>query len=172
MSTIKLVKFLAKDSEVLFGKISMLQTETTFIKKNILPIAHTQNADEYVGLCFEDIVPDVCTIITQIEADKYYFFYSPKDGNYLTLDLVSKVLKDLRQIELDKLTITVDSMILDVNEDSQNRLSRALSVMNNTDNVMWKSFDNTFVSLTKIQIRQALLLAGFSQTQLWLKYTL
>jgi hypothetical protein len=51
-------------------------------------------------------------------------------------------------------------------------MARAFSVMSDTDSIQWKGFNNTFVTLTKADLKEALLLAGQLQTELWLKYSL
>ena len=173
---IRLVKWLSKDTNALFGEPKLLLLEDTTItpvvKKDIVAIAHTLDASEYIGICFEEILPMGCTMVDNLEENKYYFFYSPIDGNWLTYDLVRSVLKKMKLSELEKLTITLpNALVLDANEEAQNRMMRAIGVMNDTDTIQWKSFYNTFATLTKADLKEALVLSGQSQTSLWLKYT-
>jgi hypothetical protein len=172
----QLVKWDATSSEMIFGSIgnrkelgiAPVERKVT----NIVAIAHTQDASEYIGISFNTITPDFTTIVTDIPIDTYYFFFSPIDGNWLTLDLVSLALKKMRQVELDKLIVTINEFDIDANEDAQNRMARAFSVMSDTDSIQWKGYNNTFVTLTKADLKDALLLAGQAQTALWLKYSL
>lgn len=74
---------------------------------------------------------------------------------------------------VSKLTVTVDGMVFDANETSQNRMSRvvagaqALGVDLNTTTQIWVLADNTVATPTVAQLAQALKLAGEAQTALW-----
>jgi hypothetical protein len=169
----KLVKFKAEDSSKLFGSyIINNEVQSEFTPKNIIPIAHTQDASEYIGISFEDTTPLECTEITEIEADKYYFFFSPIHGYWLTLDLVDIALKILRDKELEGLTVTLNEQVFNADEKSQDRISRAISALNDQETTYWKTFHNIFVSVSKEDFKSILRLAGSAQTELWIKYSL
>ena len=74
---------------------------------------------------------------------------------------------------VSKLTVTVDGMVFDADETSQNRMSRvvagaqALGVDLNTTTQIWVLADNTVATPTVAQLAQALKLAGEAQTALW-----
>ena len=74
---------------------------------------------------------------------------------------------------MSKLTVTVDGMVFDADETSQNRMSRvvagaqALGVDLNTTTQIWVLADNTVAQPTVAQLAQALKLAGEAQTALW-----
>ena len=76
---------------------------------------------------------------------------------------------------VSKLTVTVDGMVFDADETSQNRMSRvvagaqALGVDLNTTTQIWVLADNTVATPTVAQLAQALKLAGEAQTVLWTK---
>lgn len=76
---------------------------------------------------------------------------------------------------VSKLTVTVDGMVFDADETSQNRMSRvvagaqALGVDLNTTTQIWVLANNTIAQLTVAQLAQALKLAGQKQTALWTK---
>lgn len=83
--------------------------------------------------------------------------------------------KSERATAVERLTVTVDGMIFDADETSQNRMSRvvagaqALGVDLNTTTQIWVLADNTVATPTVAQLAQALKLAGEAQTVLWTK---
>lgn len=74
---------------------------------------------------------------------------------------------------VSKLTVTVDGMVFDADETSQNRMSRvvagaqALGVDLETTTQIWVLADNTIAQPTVAQLAQALKLAGEKQSELW-----
>lgn len=78
-----------------------------------------------------------------------------------------------RATQVGRLTVTVDGMVFDADETSQNRMSRvvsgaqALGVDMNTTTQIWVLADNTVATPTVAQLAQALKLAGEAQTALW-----
>ena len=82
--------------------------------------------------------------------------------------------KATRATKVDALTVTVDGMVFDADETSQNRMSRvvagaqALGIDQSTTQV-WVLADNTVATPTVAQLAQALKLAGEAQTALWTK---
>ena len=78
-----------------------------------------------------------------------------------------------RATQVGRLTVTVDGMVFDADETSQNRMSRvvagaqALGVDLNTTTQIWVLADNTVATPTIAQLAQALKLAGEAQTALW-----
>ncbi len=80
--------------------------------------------------------------------------------------------KATRATKVDALTVTVDGMVFDADETSQNRMSRvvagaqALGIAQSTTQV-WVLADNTVAQPTIAQLAQALKLAGEAQTALW-----
>ena len=83
--------------------------------------------------------------------------------------------KATRATKVDALTVTVDGMVFDADETSQNRMSRvvagaqALGVDLNTTTQIWVLADNTVATPTVAQLAHALKLAGEAQTALWTK---
>lgn len=81
--------------------------------------------------------------------------------------------KKERAEAVSKLTVTVDGMVFDADETSQNRMSRvvagaqALGVDLNTTQI-WVLADNTVATPTVAQLAQALKLAGQKQSELWI----
>lgn len=78
--------------------------------------------------------------------------------------------KAARGYELSKLIIEVDGYTLDADETSQERLSRSYTMLGDTDVIAWKDANNVFVQLGKTTLKNAVLLAGTKQTELWVKY--
>lgn len=84
-------------------------------------------------------------------------------------------LKAERSSAVAKLKVTVDNLVFDADEISQNRMSRvvagaqALGVDLNTTTQIWVLADNTVAQPTVTQLAQALKLAGEAQTALWTK---
>ena len=80
--------------------------------------------------------------------------------------------KKERAEAVSRLTVTVDGMVFDADETSQNRMSRvvacaqALGIDQSTTQV-WVLADNTVATPTVAQLAQALKLAGEAQTALW-----
>lgn len=81
--------------------------------------------------------------------------------------------KATRATKVGELTVTVDGMVFDADETSQNRMSRvvsgaqALGVDLNTTTQIWVLADNTVATPTVAQLAQALKLAGEKQSELW-----
>lgn len=82
--------------------------------------------------------------------------------------------KKARAKAVSKLTVTVDGMVFDADETSQNRMSRvvsgaqALGIDQSTTQI-WVLADNTVATPTVNQLAKALKLAGEAQTALWTK---
>lgn len=80
--------------------------------------------------------------------------------------------KSERATAVERLTVTVDGMVFDADETSQNRMSRvvagaqALGIDQSTTQI-WVLADNTVATPTVAQLAQALKLAGEAQTALW-----
>lgn len=78
-----------------------------------------------------------------------------------------------RATQVGRLTVTVDGMVFDADETSQNRMSRvvagaqALGIDQSTTQV-WVLADNTVATPTVAQLAQALKLAGQKQSELWI----
>lgn len=81
--------------------------------------------------------------------------------------------KKERAEAVSRLTVTIDGMVFDADETSQNRMSRvvagaqALGVDMNTTTQIWVLADNTVATPTVAQLAQALKLAGEAQSELW-----
>jgi hypothetical protein len=169
----KLVTWLAKDAETLFGKFDRKTDTNTRTNVQITAIGQLdKDASQYVGLSNETTTPTVCTEITTIPVDTFYNIYNPINGYFLTDDLVNGILKDLRQIELDALTVTVGTNVYNAYELAQGRMSRAYMILGDTGTINWKMDNNITVNVTGAELKQALTLAGAAQSAMWAKYSL
>ena len=73
---------------------------------------------------------------------------------------------------VSRITVTVDGMVFDGDETSQDRMARAITMFNSNNlpadyKTDWVLADNTIAKVTVTQLSQALLLAGNEQTSLW-----
>lgn len=71
-----------------------------------------------------------------------------------------------RQVNLATVT-TAAGNLFDADETSQNRMARAIIVMDDTETTLWILADNTPAQVTKAELIEALRLAGESQTNIW-----
>ena len=171
----KLVTWKAKDSKIIFGERSIFNSENTPTNVKIIALAHTQVADEYLGLCFEDNLVEGTNIIgiDEIPVDTFYFIYNPSLGKWLNKELVSLVVKELRSKALDESKVQLeDTTLLNADEKSQDRLNRAYTILGDAGETNWTDANNNTIIINGLMIKQALQLAGAKQSALWLEYKL
>lgn len=78
--------------------------------------------------------------------------------------------KDARQQEVDSIVVTTQSgRMFDGNEDAQNRMSRAVTAMEDTDVIPWVLADNTVTEVTRAELKEALKLAGAAMAEIWVR---
>lgn len=66
------------------------------------------------------------------------------------------------------ITVTTQSgKVFDGNEDAQNRMSRAITAMDDGDELPWVLSDNTVALVGKAEMREALRLAGAAMAAIW-----
>ena len=76
--------------------------------------------------------------------------------------------KQQRQEKIDALTVTVaDGYCFDGDEKSQDRMSRAISTMNDGESIPWVLADNSVANATKEHLKDALRQAGLRMAQVW-----
>lgn len=69
---------------------------------------------------------------------------------------------------VSKIVVEVDGMKFDGDETSQDRMARSVVALNDdNETVQWVLADNTIAQVTRIQLKQALRLAGEAQTAIW-----
>lgn len=57
--------------------------------------------------------------------------------------------------------------VFDGHEEAQNRMGRAVTSMEDADQLPWVLADNTVVLVSKAEIREALRLAGSEMARIW-----
>ena len=79
-------------------------------------------------------------------------------------------IKEERTKAVEAITVVVDGMEFDGDEESQTRMSRAITGLEPGETQLWKLTDNTIVYPTREQLKSALRAAGERQTELWAQY--
>lgn len=101
--------------------------------------------------------------------DAPYVIYTRKSEAEIA-QIVLQQEKELRAKAVASIVVrTVSGNVFDGNEDAQNRMSRAITGMEDTDETLWVLADNTPVMVGKAELKEALRLAGQAQTELWVK---
>lgn len=72
-----------------------------------------------------------------------------------------------RKFLVSEIEVEYDGNIYQGDETSQDRMSRALNGLPDDGSIYWRTKDNSKVSLTKVDLRQILYLAGQKQTEIW-----
>lgn len=73
-----------------------------------------------------------------------------------------------RQTAVDAITVTVDGMVFDGNEASQNRMARVIASADAMEQAAeWTLASNDVATVTMAQLKQALALATEAQTAIW-----
>ena len=70
---------------------------------------------------------------------------------------------------VEALTVEVEGMVFDADEQSQARMSVAASSMTDDETNIWVLHDNTVVRVTKAQLLEACRLARIAQSAVWTK---
>ena len=95
--------------------------------------------------------------------------YSAATASYVETQRVQAA-KTLRQAEVNAIVITTASgKDFDGDEQSQDRMSRAINALNALENTLWVLSDNTPTMVSREELQEALRLAGAAQTSIWVK---
>lgn len=131
----------------------------------------------YIGQIFEGTYPPEAAIWCNITQTAYIKECDDsKEGSRCyqivaipekTEEELLQIAKNSRKTAIDNVVVTVDGMEFDGNEISQERISRAISVLKDNESILWVLHNNTVVSVTKEQLHSALRLAVQEQTLLW-----
>lgn len=95
--------------------------------------------------------------------------YAAATTEYVT-NLRVQEAKALRQAEVDALVVTtVSGKAFDGDEQSQDRMSRAITALSPAETITWVLSDNTPTLVSREELQEALRLAGAAQTAIWVK---
>ena len=98
-----------------------------------------------------------------------YVVYTKKSDEQIAEVNLQKA-KHQRQADVDSIVVTTSTgKQFDGNEDAQNRMSRGISVMSDTDTMIWVLADNTLAQVNKAELVEALKLAGQEMAQIWVR---
>lgn len=103
---------------------------------------------------------------TEVE-DAPYVTYTKKSEEQLAELAMSKA-KIQREQAVQEITVTTAAgNEFDGDEKSQDRMTRAIAAMSDTDTVPWVLADNSIIQVQKSELVEALKLAGMRMTELW-----
>jgi len=78
--------------------------------------------------------------------------------------------KEARNYELIRIVVEVDGYVLDGDETSQERMNRAYTMLADGGTKEWKDANNEWQNIPKETFKNAVIVAGTKQTELWVKY--
>jgi len=78
------------------------------------------------------------------------------------------IAKRQRDFDVTQITVTTAAgNTFQGNEDAQTRMARAVTGLNPTETIQWKMADNTMLTVTREELKEALVLAGRAQETIW-----
>jgi len=96
--------------------------------------------------------------------------YTQAELDKMEADRLDAEWKDSRAKAVSEITVTASGKVFDGNEKAQDRMSRAILVMDNVETTTWVLADNTIDNtVTRAELSEALKLSGAAQTALWVK---
>jgi hypothetical protein len=121
----------------------------------------------YIGAAeYSDVVDvgdDVATGNAVLIDGTYYREYRSFTAGEIAAAAVTQ--RDVQVMAIQ--VTTVSGKAFDGCETSQNRMARAVAVGSAGDSTMWRLADDSWVSVTWEELKEALKLAGTEQTNLW-----
>jgi hypothetical protein len=92
----KLITWLATDTETIFGKFDPMTNIDTRTNIKIIVIGQFNlDASSYIGLSSEVTLPAVCTEITSVPVDTFYNIYDYTRGYWMTDALATSIINEL-----------------------------------------------------------------------------
>lgn len=80
-------------------------------------------------------------------------------------------LKRQRTLAVNSIKVTISNgKTFDGDERSQERMARTLIALGDGGTIPWKLADNAFAYVTQSELREALLMAGTRQTEIWQQF--
>jgi hypothetical protein len=78
-----------------------------------------------------------------------------------------KAFKAQRAAKVLALTVEVEGVVYDADEDSQNRMTRAITALTGSNAMPWTMADNSVLMVTQTELKKALVAAGTAQSAVW-----
>lgn len=104
------------------------------------------------------------------ESEKGGWWLKGKAPTFTDEEIIEKEFvadKQIRDNEMTSLTIEVDGYVLQADEESQNRMVRAILALQKKETIQWVTADDELVMISKEQLEQALRKAVEAQTEIW-----
>lgn len=117
--------------------------------------------------------PDSKVYLEAVNDDHYsYNYYFNSDTNSIIYDPNNAIalriqFKLERQQKVNNIEVTYNGNIYQGDETSQNRMTRAILAMTDTETIPWITKDNKNVNLSKVDLSAILKQVGIIQTSLW-----
>ena len=119
-----------------------------------------------------EIAPETTETLIEYDDDKFIKYITP-GVQAVPEEIRNQILNDRfkaeRESQVKQISVTVDDLVFDGDEESQTRMSRRISILKAKQKVNWKLADNTVAAVTKEQLVAALKLAVQKQDELWLE---
>lgn len=152
-------------------KIVPIEDEHTEHKDEFMQSALSRVQDEYTGTnhaFYESIGMTQMDVEQGYDGQWYVAGYAPeKPQEIIDAEALAKA-KAKRAAAVAAITVEVDGMVFDGDEDAQTRMARAVTMAESMDEqTEWVLHDNTVAIVTAAQLKQACRLAGKAQTALW-----
>lgn len=114
-------------------------------------------------------------LITRIVGDDAYYYFAgdpeviemESENERQRMRFARDKLKTDRRIALQLSIVTVSGVDYQADETSQQRMARAVLVLNPGEQIDWTLADNTVAKVTREELQEALRLAVLKQTELW-----
>ena len=147
----------------------VLPTEEQKARLELLNSIEVQHKNTYESECvlfveYGAILPSSKSeFLLKIQDD-----YSDITAEYITNQKITEG-KKLRQAEVNAIVVTASGKQFDGDENSQGRMSRAITALNPLESTVWVLADNNPTEVTREELLEALRLAGAAQTAIWVK---
>lgn len=142
-------------------------------------LAYNPETFEFAGF-YKEGRKDLPDTVVEVDPETFlvdkgqHTHYNPDTGWYteevvLTDEQIRSEFKSSRSLQVSNIKVTVDGMDFDGDEESQNRLVRAITALDPEETTLWVLADNTAVYPTREQLKQVLRLAGEAQSLIWVQ---
>lgn len=119
------------------------------------------------GFVVQEAVPEVTELV------RPYVLTEITDRDIVTLltglDGYKAYAKAHKLQEVSNIVVEVDGMLFDGDEDSQNRMTRAVLALVGDEETEWRLAGNSIVPVTQTTLKKAVRLAGARMTEIWME---